>query len=129
MFEDIKYIGINAFILYTNNTLYSGYVDYLSAASVYTVVPDIAVSKLNNEGAVYASMPTKKQITLYKLRHSNEHSYSASVYFHNIVNSIIYYDNNKPSGKCEFLSTAKNAMIHDGDDYIYIDLWDNDNNV
>lgn len=73
MFNDIVYFHVSdMFLLYSNNTLYKGSCSHYDMLSVYVFVPYIAATKHSRLYHCEVDLPTKKQLTLFKLKNHIE---------------------------------------------------------
>lgn len=92
MFEDIVYeTDFGTFTLFVNNVLYKQSAFTKTVVCIYTYVPGIAATFVNSLVNLSASVPTEKQIALFKLKHSNDIDYGWGS-FSGLVDMLIGYE-------------------------------------
>lgn len=119
MFEDILYNNsIDSFYLYSNNTLYIGHTGTPIYTAIYTIVPYIATSLMTNRCIKEATLPTKKQLALYKLG-TNTTPYER--HFVDIVDDLTYNEHDL-SSKCSVMYSIKSLYIGTPFDKIPVEI-------
>lgn len=92
MFEDIVYeTDFEVFTLFTNNVLYKQSAFIKTVVCVYVYVPGIGATFANSVMSKSASVPSAKQIALFKLKHGSDiiHGWGS---FSGLVDTLIAYD-------------------------------------